>query len=681
MGLLKGLLRNVSLRKLINGVVIILSLLCLLLAGVLGLTAYRERATASRLSQLNEVADNIIVAASQEARERAVTTTALSSSGSASSDTISKIHKLRTDGDDQLNKALAVSKEIADNEPQSTFTTALEQTNDAYKAIIEARKKVDSSLESEKRFIESPDWIKSITGLMENSARLRQSVFNSSKPLEQITQDNLILKHAIWLTSEYMGRERAAVAMSISSGKPIQASTMEKLRSFRAIVELNIADILAMKGHKGLDSKMLEAIESMEKALDHFNETRNAIYAAGETGNYPIDGQEWVNRATDTIDKVLAVSTVVTDVSHKKAGEITRQNLWRMLLIFAGIGGMVVFMAAVLILVHDKTNQIIKAVEVVNSIAGGNLSVKIVAEGNDEAGQLLRSMDNMAGNLKKLITDMKSTSDNMASASQQLSANSEEMSKGVVSQSDRSTQIASATHEMSQTVVEISRNASNIAASASDAARIAKEGEHIVDKSVYEVKNIAEKVNESSEIMVSLGERSKQIGDIIRVISEIADQTNLLALNAAIEAARAGEQGKGFAVVADEVRKLAERTAKATSEIGSMIGSIQDEVRKSVTSMDEVSKMVGSGVEFSTLTGEALQKIVSSVSELQTMVQAIASATEEMSATSEQISGDIMAVANVSKETSKGSEQIAEASSEVARLASDLLEMGGQFKV
>ena len=195
------------------------------------------------------------------------------------------------------------------------------------------------------------------------------------------------------------------------------------------------------------------------------------------------------------------------------------------------------------------------------------------------------------------------------------------------------------------------------------------------------VKAIAQTVSESAGLMTSLGERSKQIGDIVSVIKDIADQTNLLALNAAIEAARAGEQGRGFAVVADEVRKLAERTTKATSEIGSMIGAIQDEVDKAVVSMGEGTKRVETGVEYSTNAGNALSDIVKSVENLQSMVQQIASATEEMSSVSEQISGDIETIANVSRETSTGSEQIAESSSELAKLASNLSNMVRQFKV
>ena len=433
------------------------------------------------------------------------------------------------------------------------------------------------------------------------------------------------------------------------------------------------------------DQDSLRKLEDLESSFNNYYETGKTMANA-----YVNQGIEAGNILMEDFNKTsIAITAMVEELVKKQTDDASamtdnvQKSLGQIIVVLLVIS-LIIIVSGLLIawyLTSSVVRPLIRAVDVSKSIANGDLTVKIESDSTDETGQLLNSMNNMVANLKKLIAGIKETSSNMASASEQLSASSEEMSKGVISQSDRSTQIASAAHEMAQTVVEIARNASSIATSASGTANIAKEGEDIVDKSVSEVKDIAATVSESSKVMVSLGERSRQIGDIIRVISEIADQTNLLALNAAIEAARAGEQGNGFAVVADEVRKLAERTAKATSEIGSMIGAIQDEVQKSVTSMDEVSKMVGTGVDFSTQTGEALHKIVSSVSELQMMVHQIASATKEMSATSEQISGDIMAVANVSKETSTGSEQIAGASSEVARLASKLLEMGGQFKV
>jgi methyl-accepting chemotaxis protein len=324
----------------------------------------------------------------------------------------------------------------------------------------------------------------------------------------------------------------------------------------------------------------------------------------------------------------------------------------------------------------NAMDDITKAAE---DIAKGNLKTEI--EERSEKDKLMQALRAMVKNLAEVITEVKTSAVNVASASQQLSSSSEQMSRGLGEQAGRTSQIATATNEMSQTVVDVAKNSADIATSAAATAKIASDGEGIVDKSVKEVKAIADTVNESAELMSSLGDRSKQIGDIVNVIKDIADQTNLLALNAAIEAARAGEQGRGFAVVADEVRKLAERTAKATSEIGGMIKAIQDEVDKAVVSMGEGSKRVGVGVEFSIQAGDALRKIVGSVNELQSMVQQIASATEEMSTASEQINSDIEAVANISKETSSGSEQVAQSSSELAKLGANLQQAVAIFNV
>jgi len=193
------------------------------------------------------------------------------------------------------------------------------------------------------------------------------------------------------------------------------------------------------------------------------------------------------------------------------------------------------------------------------------------------------------------------------------------------------------------------------------------------------VKEIAQTVDESAAFVKTLGERSHQIGEIITVINDIADQTNLLALNAAIEAARAGEQGRGFAVVADEVRKLAERTANATSEIGSMISAIQEGVSQAVGSMESATRKVETGVELSNSAGQSLRLIVQSVEQLQLMVQQIASATEEMSATSEQITRDIEQIASVSQGVAVSSRQTAKASSEMAQLSETFELLVGEF--
>jgi methyl-accepting chemotaxis protein len=318
---------------------------------------------------------------------------------------------------------------------------------------------------------------------------------------------------------------------------------------------------------------------------------------------------------------------------------------------------------------------------VMEHLSNGNLAVDIKISGHDEVGQLLSAMRLMIEKLKVMIMSIQSSAHSVASASEELSASSEQMSRGVAEQSGKSSQIATSSSEMSQTILDIAKNAANIASSAKEASLRAKDGKAIVNESVEEVNEIAKSVSKSSELITSLGDRSKQIGEIINVIKDIADQTNLLALNAAIEAARAGEQGRGFAVVADEVRKLAERTTKATSEIGGMIGAIQNEVDVAVNSMDEANKRVELGVQDVTKAGESLNKIVASVDSLQSMVQQIATATEEMSTVSETINCDIETIARVSQDTSSGSGQIAASASDLSRLSSDLQRVAGQFKM
>jgi methyl-accepting chemotaxis protein len=353
----------------------------------------------------------------------------------------------------------------------------------------------------------------------------------------------------------------------------------------------------------------------------------------------------------------------------------------RIIIVVLGLSSVLLAVLIAMSIIRGITKPLNEAVETANKIAAGDLTVRIEDTGSSETGQLLMAMKLMIDKLKNMIGEIKQASASVASGSEQLSASSEEITRTMNDQSNRSSQIATAAEEMSQTVIDIAKNASTIAQSSSDTAAIAKKGAEVVDKSVTESKTIVETVSVSTQVMQSLGEKSKQIGEIVDVINDIADQTNLLALNAAIEAARAGEQGRGFAVVADEVRKLAERTAKATAEISQMIGSIQGEVGSAVEAMNQTNEKVNSGLEYSVEAGRQLQTIVQSVVSLQNLVQQIATATEEMSTTSESISGDIQAVAGGAREISGGSDQIAQSSSELARLAGQLKTIVDQFRV
>jgi methyl-accepting chemotaxis protein len=287
----------------------------------------------------------------------------------------------------------------------------------------------------------------------------------------------------------------------------------------------------------------------------------------------------------------------------------------------------------------------------------------------------------MNSGLRNILSEMMSSATNVASASTQLSASVERLSEGAVSQAEMATQVATASTQMSQATEDIAKNSNRMSESAGETVKIAKGGQIIVHKAIGEVNLIAETVETASEFVKVLGEQSDKIGDIVTTINEIADQTNLLALNAAIEAARAGEHGRGFAVVADEVKKLAERTSASTTEIVSMISTIREGVGRTVESMDKAKLNVKSGVELSSQAQTALEDIIASVDTLYGGIQQIATAIDEMSATTEQITMDMNRISDVSKETLTSSEEISGAATGLSTLATSLQGTAQMFRV
>jgi len=316
--------------------------------------------------------------------------------------------------------------------------------------------------------------------------------------------------------------------------------------------------------------------------------------------------------------------------------------------------------------------------DVARRISGGDLSMKFDSYGS--ADGVLSDMKHMSKNINAIVMEIKSASNRIVSGSEHFSTSSEQISRGMSEQSQRVSQIATSSTEMSQAITDIAKHVSDIAVTAGKVVDAAKEGEKTVAHTVKEVRDIEDAVTRSSSIIEGLGERSKQIGDIIKVINDIADQTNLLALNAAIEAARAGEQGRGFAVVADEVRKLAENTSNATSEISDKIKSIQNDVQNAIISMKESALKVQAGVEYSGKSNVTLKDIVGNIEELRSMIHQVASSSDEISSVTGDIGQALEEIAGVSEETSTGAKQIASESSDMVQLAAGLKDIVAHFK-
>ena len=277
--------------------------------------------------------------------------------------------------------------------------------------------------------------------------------------------------------------------------------------------------------------------------------------------------------------------------------------------------------------------------------------------------------------MQRVATEANEISERVSSASEELSAQVEQVSQGAEEQKDRMSEVATAMEEMNATVLEVARNASRAAESAGTAKKEAENGEQIVERAIAAINRVSELAQGLKENMHGLGSKAESIGQVMNVISDIADQTNLLALNAAIEAARAGEAGRGFAVVADEVRKLAEKTMSATREVGEAISSIQVAARQNIESMDVASKAVEEATELAGESGDALKRIVELSNENSDQIQSIATASEEQSATSEEISRSVEEVNRIVSETSEAMIQSSQAVQELARMAAELREM------
>ncbi|MGZ9190138.1 MAG: methyl-accepting chemotaxis protein [Nitrospira sp.] len=311
----------------------------------------------------------------------------------------------------------------------------------------------------------------------------------------------------------------------------------------------------------------------------------------------------------------------------------------------------------------------------------GDLTKRVPCEGNDEIAHMGSYFNEFIGKLQQMIKKVAHVTDKVASASVELSATAEEISKGTDSLTSRATQTAAAVEEMTTTVGQVAQNSNKAASLAQATVKTAQEGGTVVSTTISGMQQLSDAVSSSATIISALGKSSDQIGEIVGTIEDIADQTNLLALNAAIEAARAGEQGRGFAVVADEVRKLTERTTKATKEIGDMIRQIQQDTRGAVESMQQGTQKVTAGVDLVNRTGEALSQIVRMVSESADMIRQIAVASEEQSVATQQIASDIEQVAKVTKDSSSGAHESAKASQDLSQLAVELQGIVGGFKI
>nr|WP_046720092.1 methyl-accepting chemotaxis protein [Pseudomonas syringae] len=330
-------------------------------------------------------------------------------------------------------------------------------------------------------------------------------------------------------------------------------------------------------------------------------------------------------------------------------------------------------------LIKSITTPIATALLAAETIAQGNLTKPISIDGSDEAGRLLLAMKTMQDKLRDTLQGISGSATQLASAAEELNAVTDESARGLVQQNDEIEQAATAVNQMTSAVEEVARNATSTSQASRSAATSAGDGRDLVQETVSAIERMSGDVQGTAELIISLANESRDIGKVLDVIRGLADQTNLLALNAAIEAARAGEAGRGFAVVADEVRALAHRTQQSTSEIERMISSIQTGTEQAVSSMRNSTERAESTLNIAKGAGQALNTINSAVEEINERNMVIASAAEEQAQVAREVDRNLVNIRDLSAQSTNGANQTSAASTELSRLAIDLNGMVARF--
>ncbi|QHA80516.1 HAMP domain-containing protein [Pseudomonas mediterranea] len=415
---------------------------------------------------------------------------------------------------------------------------------------------------------------------------------------------------------------------------------------------------------------------NLQQASDSFNLYRAAV---AQFRDSQIENGAALQRMTEQGQLLIDSNQKLTVSQTAKRDHDVAQA--KTVLIAAAALALLFGVIAALLITRQIVVPLGQTLQVAERVASGDLSHNLTSDRRDEMGQLQRAMQSMTVSLRQLIGGIGEGVTQIASAAEQLSAVTEQTSAGVSSQKVETDQVATAMHEMTATVQDVARNAEEASEAAVAADQQAREGERVVGEAIAQIERLANEVGNSTAAMGDLKRESDKIGSVLDVIKSVAQQTNLLALNAAIEAARAGEAGRGFAVVADEVRSLAQRTQKSTEEIEELIVGLQNGTEQVATIMDNSRGLTDSSVELTRRAGGSLENITRTVSAIQSMNQQIAAAAEQQSATAEEINRSVLNVRDVSEQTSAASEQTASSSAELARLGVHLQTLVGRFKV
>ncbi len=640
------------------------------------------------LTQANKMADYIITATSEQAKERGFTAAYITSytNGKAPSpDIYNKIQQFREVANPLVQDAFKIAEQlVTQNWGGDEFSSALQQTKASWENVVRTRQVVDK-----KGNISLADWVKQMSSFIANISRLRQFAFVPSNHLEGAIYNNAVVKQAIWAISEYAGRERAILASYIAESKVIPKEKLAELNKYRGIVDFQLdylektaKVLLTNKKHQQFTSQVNHDWTQIQTDfLGSYQQLRGKVYLAAVTGKYPITASAWLGESTRAINVILKFNQQISmDASHhsKTFGANASTSFWISIVA-------IIISALIVLIAYLVINSVVMNIGNIKSIFtqvvdDKDISLQVSNIGKNELGQLANAFNTMMTRMQELISSVTLTStkinENVHASVENIHSNN----KGISKQEADTEQLATAMSEMVASIQSIAESSLSSAKDSSTVYADVKQSGEAMRNTSISIHVLGENIEQASEVTSQLADDSQEIGHVLEVIKGIAEQTNLLALNAAIEAARAGEQGRGFAVVADEVRTLAGKTHESTEDIQNMIERLQAQSKKATDVIKNSLDQSNGAIEKVNHAEKELLEIINSMTRIMDMNNHIATATEEQGSVADEMNGNVYSLQTVAETNRELSQESVDSMSVIEDEILGLVNLVKQYK-